>query len=73
MTRAERVLHRVRGAALEVVRRRRVTAGNTSFDGAMSGPATHPWDWAGIIGTGQSLSVGAEAYNIVLVRSRSKT
>ena len=42
------------------------TGGNTAFDGAMSGPTTHPWDWAGIVGTGQSLSVGAEAYNIVL-------
>src|SRR4051812_30379798 len=41
-------------------------AGNTLFDSAMRGPTTHPWDWAGIVGTGQSLSVGAEAYNIVL-------
>src|SRR4051812_37946087 len=31
-------------------------AGNTLFDGAISGPTTHPWDWAGIVGTGQSLS-----------------
>ena len=45
------------------------SGGLTSSDGAVSSEATAPtraWDWNGIVGTGQSLSVGAQASTVTL-------